>query len=125
MPLALQDPPGFASALADRPIDLVHLARHTFGDKALEQEVLALFLSQSVMLTERLDRARDERAWREAAHTLKGSARGIGASRVARLAEEVERHAADRSSSGACAALVALFAAVTEANAAIRDILAG
>ena len=31
---------------ASRPIDLVHLARQTLGDRSLEQEVLRLFLTQ-------------------------------------------------------------------------------
>src|SRR5437588_8394462 len=70
----------------DRPIDLVHLARTTLGDRALEREVLQLFDRQSSMLIARM-RTAAPAAVATLAHTLKGSARGIGAWRVARAAD--------------------------------------
>src|SRR6476646_5696820 len=70
----------------DRPIDLVHLSRTTFGDRALEREVLQLFDRQSSMLITRM-RTAPPAAVAALAHTLNGSARGIGAWRVARAAE--------------------------------------
>jgi len=73
------------------PIDFSHLARYTLGDKALEQEVLALFAAEAPATLGRLRSARTGSAWREAAHTLKGSARAVGARKVAVLAEEAER----------------------------------
>lgn len=74
----------------ERPVDLVHLARQTLGDRDLEQEILTLFVRQSAMLSRRLaeGESRDEK--RDLAHTLKGSARAVGAWRVARAAEAVE-----------------------------------
>ncbi len=72
------------------PVDLAHLARHTFGDRGLQQEVLALFENQSAIWMERLKRAGDAGEMSEAAHSLKGSARGIGAWQVAELAERLE-----------------------------------
>ena len=82
---------------ANRPVDLVHLSRITFGDRALEREVLGLFLRQSVIQLDRLKCARTVEGFGSAAHLLKGSAQGIGASRVAVLASEAEsmaeRHA--------------------------------
>ncbi len=36
-----------AMPLEDRPIDLVHLAKQTMGDKALEIEVLQMFARQA------------------------------------------------------------------------------
>ncbi|MDJ0932129.1 hypothetical protein [Breoghania sp.] len=36
------------------PVDLAHLERFTFGDRALEQEVLGLFAHQSQAWIERL-----------------------------------------------------------------------
>ena len=38
----------------DRPIDLVHLARTTLGDRSLEREVLQLFDRQSTLLIARM-----------------------------------------------------------------------
>src|ERR1044072_6435377 len=73
----------------DRPIDLVHLAVRTLGDRSLEREVLQLFDRQSTLLVARMRNAAPAGIV-TIAHTMKGSARGIGAWRVARAAEAVE-----------------------------------
>ncbi|MGE0847365.1 MAG: Hpt domain-containing protein [Flavobacteriaceae bacterium] len=73
------------------PVDLVHLARQTFGDPELEREVLRLFVTQSRIYLDRMKAAGDQRQWFEAAHTIKGSARGIGAWGVAEAAEAAEQ----------------------------------
>ena len=73
----------------ERPIDLVHLARVTFGERSLEREVLQLFDRQAATLMERIQAAPAEDI-PALAHTLKGSARAIGALAVARAAEMVE-----------------------------------
>ncbi len=79
---------------AQRPIDLVHLSRMTLDDRALEREVLALFDRQMLLMMERIGAsARDVAA--AAAHTLKGSASGIGAWQVARAAADLESAAKD------------------------------
>jgi len=78
-----------------RPVDLVHLARHTLGNRELEREVLQIFVRQSAIY---LDRIRDARTVTErqmAAHTIKGSARGIGAWKVADIAEVLENPGQD------------------------------
>src|ERR687886_1387095 len=85
----------------ERPVDLVHLARQTLGDRALEREVLQLFLRHSESCVARLREAADAAARTAAAHSLKGSARGIGAWRVARAAECAE--ATDRFGAGPAA----------------------
>jgi HPt (histidine-containing phosphotransfer) domain-containing protein len=72
----------------DRPLDIAHLERATFGDRVLEREVLGLFVAQSVTLMERL--RKDPSARGMLAHTLKGAARGIGAFTVADAAEDLE-----------------------------------
>lgn len=116
---------GTASApVASRPVDLVHLARQTLGNKDLEAEVLDLYERQSVILLGRIEAAADERTWREAAHALKGSSLGIGAVRVARCAATVEARAKERSTAEGIAALMALSHAVTEANTYIRHLRA-
>ena len=57
-------------AVSKRPVDLVHLARYTLGNRALEREVLELFLTQSQIYLERLRESAEDRAWRDAAHTI-------------------------------------------------------
>jgi HPt (histidine-containing phosphotransfer) domain-containing protein len=76
-------------------LDREHLARMTFGDRSLEREVLQLFDRQSEILLERM-RASEPAAIATLAHTLKGSAVGIGATRVAAAAAEVEATAQAR-----------------------------
>lgn len=79
-----------------RPIDLVHLARQTLGDRVLEQEVLQLFLSQLRTLSDQLGKALPAERQR-LAHSLKGSARSVGAFAIATCAERIEAEPADRS----------------------------
>jgi hypothetical protein len=75
-----------------RPIDLDHLSRMTLGDRALERDVLSLFDRQIGFLMERIETAAAPVA-AAAAHTLKGSAKGIGAFEVAKAAGQVEEAA--------------------------------
>ena len=104
----------------DRPIDLVHLARTTLGDRALEREVLQLFDRQSDILIARM-RTAAPAAVAALAHTLKGSARGIGAWRVARAAELLEL--AGVSGNSTDDALNGLTAASDEARTVIAELL--
>lgn len=68
-----------------RPLDLVHLAKYTFGDRGLECELLGLFRSQAGIYVSRLETAANAKEWRDAAHSLKGSARGSVPGRLATL----------------------------------------
>lgn len=72
------------------PIDLVHLSRQTAGDRDLERELLALFADQCVRQLSAISSATTTELRRDAAHTLKGAARAIGAWDVAKAAELVE-----------------------------------
>jgi HPt (histidine-containing phosphotransfer) domain-containing protein len=99
---------------ADGAIDRAHLRLMTLGDAALEREVLGLFDRQATTMLERLPKAAPE-ALPALAHALKGSARGIGAWRVAQAAADVE--------GGNPAMLAALTDAVAEARTAIAKIL--
>lgn len=81
-------------APGERPIDPDHLSRMTLGDRALEREVLGLFLRQIELLRRRM-RSADLSVARTAAHMLKGSAAAIGAFAVVRAAAEVEACTAD------------------------------
>jgi hypothetical protein len=106
----------------DRPLDLVHLARMTLGDRSLEREVLQLFMQQSCMLVQRMQAVRSEAALAPLAHALQGSAKGIGAWRVAACAEAVERITPDEATRLA-GAVDRLADAVLEARDIIEDLL--
>jgi HPt (histidine-containing phosphotransfer) domain-containing protein len=112
--MAQSDPPR-----GDSVIDETHLARMTLGDRSLEREILEIFARQIVLLLERIAGAEPARA-AAAAHTLKGSASGIGAWRVARAAERLERAAAGEGDHEAVAKAIAeLEAAGLEVRCAI------
>lgn len=72
------------------PIDMEHFEAATFGDRALQHEVLGLFDVQAEKLLETI-RNGGSKAQAEAAHALKGAARGIGAFLVAEEAEKIEQ----------------------------------
>ncbi len=76
------------------PIDFAYLRRYTLGDAALEREVLELFCSHAPALVAELKTATSEKAWRDAAHSLKGSALSIGVWEVAQGAEQAEAESA-------------------------------
>lgn len=58
----------------------------TGSDVALQREVIALFRGQA----ESLGSACGGEAWRDAVHTLKGAARGIGLQQLAAACEAAE-----------------------------------
>jgi HPt (histidine-containing phosphotransfer) domain-containing protein len=103
----------------DGPIDTEHLQRMTLGDAGLEREVLAMFSGQAVRLMLELAAPSSDRG--ALVHTLKGSARAIGAFRVAEAAEFLE--AAIRQGGDPSEALDALADAVAGARMAIEEIL--
>jgi HPt (histidine-containing phosphotransfer) domain-containing protein len=91
----------------------------TLGDVALERQVLGMFASQSTSLIEKLAALPAEAG--ALAHTLKGSARAIGAFRVADCAEALE--AAIRQGENPAKCQVELKAAVADARTAIDTLL--
>jgi HPt (histidine-containing phosphotransfer) domain-containing protein len=109
-------------APAGQTIDREHLARMTLGDRSLETEVLELFDRQAGMLLTRMKDA-GANVVAALAHTLKGSARGIGAWQVAQAAEAVELAAPRPDQDVLAAAVERLAAAVDEARAAIATLL--
>jgi HPt (histidine-containing phosphotransfer) domain-containing protein len=103
----------------DGPIDFEHLRRMTLGDAGLEQEVLAMFVAQSATLVSQLaTKTADASAL---AHTLKGSARAIGAFAVGAAAARLE--AAIARGFDTSAALAELGETVAEARVAIEAVL--
>lgn len=76
---------------APQPLDLEHLRRYTLGNRGLELEILGLFVDQLPTTIGALKSATTDEEWGMAAHTLKGSARAVGAKPLAALAEDAER----------------------------------
>jgi len=70
--------------------DQQHLRQYTGDDRALQRELLDLFLGHFAPVRTQLDAARSAQDWKFAAHSLKGSARSIGAPRVAAVAEKLD-----------------------------------
>jgi HPt (histidine-containing phosphotransfer) domain-containing protein len=103
----------------DGPIDIAHLERMTLGDAGLEREVLAMFAAQSAgLIGKLLSRPADAGAL---AHTLKGSARAIGAFRVADAAARLE--VVMQNGGEPSAALAEIADAVAQARAAVDAML--
>jgi hypothetical protein len=103
----------------DTPIDMAHLSRATLGQRTLEREVLALFDRQAADIVMKLSHRVPES--RMLAHTLKGSAQGIGAFGVVTAAQQFEAALAEGLYLDD--ALFALQQAVTEARGAIFGLL--
>jgi hypothetical protein len=106
-------PPGM-----ERILDLAHLASMTGGDHALEREILRLFAMQCDVVLGRMEGASPAIVG-ALAHTLNGSARGVGAWAVTEAAEAVERIAAD--AGDVTGPMQRLSAAVAETQAAIAE----
>lgn len=97
-------------------LDQSHFTMMTGGDGALQSEVAALFRGQAeawrVALTE--DAAGE---WREAAHKLKGSARGIGFWALGEACEAAEQAAPDEAAARLTAVRALLDAALDDLRA--------
>ncbi len=98
-----------------RPIDLVHLATQTMGDRALEIEVLQMFARQARRALHDMATP-DADAVVAAAHRLKGAANAVGAFRVSAAAQGVEFDPSD------AARRAAVSAAVVEAENFIKKL---
>lgn len=96
-----------------KPVDYEHLGVQAAGDKDVMREVLTLFVTHCEQVLSELDSADDAKTWKMWTHTLKGSARGVGAFAVAEAAADAERHSLDKSKLGP------LHAAFAEARAYI------
>jgi HPt (histidine-containing phosphotransfer) domain-containing protein len=68
-------------------LDRAHFDHMTGADRALQIEVLGLFRMQVEGWTAAMG---ESVSWREAVHTLKGSARGIGLNALAAACEAAE-----------------------------------
>ena len=110
-------------------IDFVHLARQSLGDRELEAELLRLFERQAARIAGELampDLSRGARGERlDLAHTLKGSARAVGATVVAEACSAYEGVLqSDCAAADLTAATQELTRAVEAARALIDETLA-
>jgi HPt (histidine-containing phosphotransfer) domain-containing protein len=71
-------------------VDFSHLENYVAGDRAVVREVLGLFSDQARTVLPTLNPAAPGDTWRNAAHSLKGSALGIGAFALAEACGEAE-----------------------------------
>lgn len=102
------------------PVDLEHLRRFTCGDAALEREILSLFVGHGPQCLAALDAATSPQTWIAAAHSLKGSARAVGATHVANLAAAAEASSPDAAQRDQ--QLAALRLAVDDVCSFVRDL---
>ena len=100
-------------------VNFKHLETYAAGDQVVIDEVLGIFREQASLWIRLLDPAAE--GWRDAAHTLKGSARAIGAFRVAEAAARLEALVAK--GGDPAEALVELDDEVAQARSAISAIL--
>ncbi|HEX8375240.1 MAG TPA: Hpt domain-containing protein [Geminicoccaceae bacterium] len=109
----------------DQLIDRAHLDAQTFGDRALARELLQLFDQQCVRLLPGIaDGDLGAAARADLAHTLKGSALGVGAARIAAASAAIEDGLRD-GAPPAGIALDGLARAVEATRAEIGRIAAG
>jgi HPt (histidine-containing phosphotransfer) domain-containing protein len=113
--VAFDGPVGIISVPStNRPLDLVHLARQTGGNRALENEILQMFRQQIGLYANQL-RLTSGRERKLIAHTMKGSACAVGAFGLSRIAAQIEDVPSDSK-----------LITVAEAEiAGIRDFIAG
>jgi len=71
-------------------IDFEHLNQYVAGDPELTREVFGLFRNQVDMWGRGLTADADDEIWASVTHSLKGSARAVGAVRLAEACEKAE-----------------------------------
>lgn len=70
--------------------DRAHFAMMTGDDAALQVEILAIFRVQAALWGRLLIPDAPTSVWADAAHTVKGSAKGLGLWRLAEVCEDAE-----------------------------------
>ena len=106
-------------------IDEAYLDQQTGGDRELAREIIGLFRDQVRQQYAVITGRGDLRARCDAAHTLKGSSRAIGAWKVAAIVQDIEGALADPATPDLEMLFRRFDAAILAAEAAMTDILAG
>jgi HPt (histidine-containing phosphotransfer) domain-containing protein len=73
-----------------REIDFDHLNTYVGGDADLTREIFGLFRNQVEMWGKGLKADADDEVWASVTHSLKGSARAVGAMSLAEACEKAE-----------------------------------
>jgi hypothetical protein len=71
-------------------VDFAYLETYCAGDLDLVDEVLGLFRQQAAIWAPLMDPNAPSEGWRDAVHTLKGAARGVGAGPLGKACEAAE-----------------------------------
>lgn len=88
--------------MTDSPqIDFDHLNKYVGGDPDLTREIFGLFRNQVEMWGRGLHADSDDEVWSSVAHSLKGSARAVGAMALAEICETAESLVGDDRRPGA------------------------
>lgn len=82
-------------------IDFDHLNQYVGGDPDLTREVFGLFRNQVEMWGKGLKADADDEVWESVTHTLKGSARAVGAMALSEACENAESITGDDRRPGA------------------------
>ena len=82
-------------------IDFEHLNKYVGGDADLTREVFGLFRNQVEMWGRGLTAEADDDMWSNVTHSLKGSARAVGAMELAEACEKAEALVGDDRRPGA------------------------
>lgn len=99
--------------MSEQAVDFEYLESYAAGDLQVVSEVLGLFRMQAEGWRAAL--ANPGEGWRDLVHTIKGSARGIGATALADLCERAEH--------GDPALAPQVEAALADADAAVEGYL--
>jgi HPt (histidine-containing phosphotransfer) domain-containing protein len=115
-----------AQAMPAQLFDRDHFGHMTGQDIALQREILGMFRDQSDLWRRLLIADAPVHTWRDAAHTLKGSARGLGFWALAEACETAEQLAQSGLRDGPLVAheLAAVRARLDEALALVDETLA-
>jgi HPt (histidine-containing phosphotransfer) domain-containing protein len=77
--------------MTDSPeINFEHLNKYVDGDPELTREIFSLFRNQVEMWGRGLTASADDEIWSSVTHSLKGSARAVGAMGLAEACEKAE-----------------------------------
>lgn len=93
--------------IPDTEIDFDHLNQYVGGDAGLTQEIFNLFKNQVDMLSKSLDPDVDDETWEAVVHSLKGTARAVGAVTLSDVCQRAELLLGENNRPNARAASVA------------------
>lgn len=75
---------------SETEIDFDHLNQYVGGDADLTAEIFGLFKNQVDMLEKSLVPSADDDVWAAVTHSLKGTAKAVGAIQLAQVCEDAE-----------------------------------